>query len=211
MIPPNQRDILTAVSQTIRHLFRPSITKGKPMKTLTIALAAIAATFTFAAADAQEEFPKPGPQHELLKQMEGEWDAKMVCNFPGIDEPIETTGAMSAKLDIGGFFLISEFTSEFFGQPFKGRAMTGYNPFQKKYTGVWIDSMGPALYNTVGEFSKDGKTFNETMTGPGPDGKEIKFRSVTEIKDKDHTTFTMFMIDEEDKEVQMMKIEYTRK
>ena len=172
-----------------------------------------AATFfcTFALLHAQEEYPKPGPEHDLLKQMAGEWDAKMTCNFPGTDGPIETTGSYSAKLDVGGFFLIGQFKSEFFGQPFKGHSITGYNQFEKKYKGVWVDSMGPYLYNTTAEFSKDGKTYKEKMTGPGPDGKPINFRSVIEIKDDDHMQMTMYMIGEDDKESQMMKIDYTRK
>lgn len=172
-----------------------------------------AATFvcTFSALQAQEEYPKPGPEHELLKQLAGEWDAKLECNFPGTEGPIEATGSYSAKLDVGGFFLIGQFQSEFFGQPFKGHSITGYNQFEKKYTGVWVDSMGPFLYNTTAEFSKDGKTYTEKMNGPGPDGKPINFRSVIEIKDDDHMQMTMYMIGEDDKESQMMKIDYTRK
>lgn len=178
-------------------------------------LKAIAAAATivcsFSALHAQEEYPKPGPEHDLLKQMTGEWDAKMTCNFPGTEGAIETTGSYNAKMDVGGFFLIGDFKSEFFGQPFKGHSITGYNQFEKKYTGVWVDSMGPFLYNTTAEFSKDGKTYTEKMNGPGPDGKPINFRSVIEIKDDDHMQMTMYMIGEDDKESQMMKIDYTRK
>ena len=174
---------------------------------------AIATTFLFSAASlvAEDEFPQPGPEHKRLAKMAGEWEAKLTCNFPGTDGPIETTGSQTSKMDLGGFFLVADFKSEFFGQPFQGHGITGYDPFQKKYTGVWIDSMGPGVYRTEGEFTKDGKTYNETMTGPGPDGKPIKFRSEIKLKDDDHMTFTMYTQDDKGKESQMMKIEYTRK
>jgi len=180
-----------------------------PTSSLSLALAVSAVTVSVVAA--QEAFPEPGPQHELLKQMTGDWNAKMTCNFPGTEGPIETSGTYSAKLDVGGFFLIGEFKSEFFGQPFQGHSITGYNQFEKKYKGVWVDSMGPFLYHTEAEFSQDGKTYKETMTGPGPDGKPMKFRSVIDIKDDDHMQMTMFIVGEEGKEQKMMEIEYTRK
>ena len=178
------------------------------MKKATVLLAVLASIVSLV--EAEDELPKPGPEHQLLAQFAGEWDAKLTCNFPGTEGPIETSGSQSAKLDVGGFFLIANFKSEFFGQPFKGHAVTGYDPFQKKYTGVWVDSMGPGVYQTTGEFTKDGKTYNETMTGPGQDGKPVKFRSVMKINDENHMTFTMYSV-EEGKDTQMMKIEYTRK
>lgn len=182
------------------------------MKTMrTLSLFAALLVLSASMVTAQDEFPQPGPEHKQLAKLAGEWDAKLTCNFPGTEGPIETSGTQSSKMDLDGFFLIADFKSEFFGKPFQGHGITGYDPFKKKYTGVWIDSMGPGIYLTQGEFTKDGKTYNETMTGPGPDGEPIKFRSVIKIKDDDHMTFTMFTIDEKEKETEMMKIEYTRK
>jgi hypothetical protein len=188
-----------------------SVRKEPSMKKLQ--LLSLAAALTFLAASisvAEDEFPKPGPQQERLKQLAGDWNAKITCNFPGTDGPTESSGKQTAKMDIGGYFLVADFTGEFAGQPFKGHSITGYDPFQKKYTGVWVDSMGPALYNTVGEWDKAGKTYTEQMQGPGPDGKPIKFRSVTKITDDNHMQFTMSMVGEDDQEAKMMEIQYSR-
>ena len=93
----------------------------------------------------------------------------------------------------------------------EGRGIDGYDQNKKKYTGVWVDSMSstPLLL----EGTRDEKTKILTMTGdhPGPDGKPVKFKTTSFSKDKNHHTFTMYMIGEDKKEQEMMTIEYTRK
>jgi hypothetical protein len=166
---------------------------------------------TLARAEELPQFPKPGPEHELLRQLAGEWDAAMKCNFEPGKPPIESTGTYTGKMEVGGFFLITEYKGEFAGQPFQGRGTSGYDSFQKKYKGTWVDSMSPAIYHTEGSFDKAGKVFSERMEGPGPDGKPMKMRMTTEIKDADHMVFTMYNIDKDGKETQAMEIAYTRK
>lgn len=156
-----------------------------------------------------QDFPKPGPEHEMLKQMSGEWNATIHCSPPG-QAPTESKGKMSAKLDLGGYFLVTNFDGELAGMKFQGHGVTGYDPSKKQYTGVWVDSMSPGIFNVKGEWDKAGKTFSEAMEGPGPDGKPMKFRSTTEIKDKDSMVFTMYMNGPDGKEMQMMEMKYTR-
>jgi hypothetical protein len=157
-----------------------------------------------------QDFPKAGPEHEVLKKMEGEWNADITCHVPGQPE-MESKGTMTAKMDLNGFFLITDFQGKLAGQDFKGHGVTGYDPFKKKYTGVWVDSMSPGLYDVSGEVSKDGAEFRETMEGPGPDGKPMKFRSVTTFKSKDEHSWTMYMAGPDGKEIKMMETKYTRK
>ena len=161
-------------------------------------------------ADAQHEFPKPGPEHEKLKIMEGEWVSAIKMIDPESGKTHETTGSMSAKVDLDGFFLISKFKGSIGELPYEGRSITGYDPHKKKYIGVWVDSMGPGVYHTEGEWDKAGKEYKESMEGPGPDGKPMHFRSVTTVDDDDHMTFTLFM-KVADAEVQMMEIKHARK
>jgi hypothetical protein len=182
------------------------------MKTNRFLLGVLLLSSSFALAEEPQEFPKPGPEHEVLKQLEGTWEGDMKCHFPQAEGAPSTVKAQyTAKMDVGNFFLIGEIKSEFFGQPFQGRVITGYDPFQKKYTGVWVDSMSPALYMTQGEWDKSNKTYNETMEGPGPDGKPMKFRSVSMVKGEDELHFTMYGPGEDGKEALMMEITYKRK
>jgi hypothetical protein len=155
---------------------------------------------------AQQEMPKPGPEHERLKKFEGTWDATI--KTPGG----ESKGTMMYKLDVGGFWLLSSFKASFGGQPFEGRGADGYDPMKKKYVSAWIDSMSPILMTFEGTLDKDGKTL--TQIGEGPpvtDGKLTKLKSVTEMKDDDTMVFTMSARDKDGKYQTMLTITYKRK
>ena len=52
---------------------------------------------------------KPGPEHEKLRQFEGEWDAKV--SFTGG----ESNATATYKVGLGGFWLQSHFKGEFGG------------------------------------------------------------------------------------------------
>src|SRR5262245_60560193 len=159
------------------------------MKTFRL-VAVVGSMVLVAASGSTQEFPKPSAEHELFKQMTGVWDAHVKCSLP---KPMESKGEFTAKVDLGGFFLVTEFRGELGGAPFQGRGISGYDPFKKKYVGVWVDLMSPALYTSEGGFDKSGKVFTELLEGPGPDGKPMKMRAVTEIKSKDQMHFQMFL------------------
>jgi hypothetical protein len=179
----------------------------KPVRMLSAALALLVLSATGAPA---QESPKPGPEHEVLKQLVGTWDAQVKCLVPG-QAAQESKGEYTARLDVGGLFLVTEFKGQLAGGAFQGRGLTGYDPFKKKYRGVWVDSMSPGIFTSEGAFDKSGKIFTETMERPDPQGKPMKMRLTTELKDKDHMTFKMYARGEDGKENMMMEIAYTRK
>ncbi|HEV3263156.1 MAG TPA: DUF1579 family protein, partial [Gemmataceae bacterium] len=81
---------------------------------------------------AQPAPPKPGPEHKMLKQFEGDWDATVAMGGQ------ESKASSSYKLGLGGFWLTHDFRGEFGGQKFHGRGTTGYDPIKKKYVSTWI-------------------------------------------------------------------------
>lgn len=149
-----------------------------------------------------QEPPKPGPEHEMLKHMEGTWDAVMKS------EGGESKGTMTWKMECEGLWLASKFTGEFGGQKFEGRGLDGYDVQKKKFVAVWVDTMSTSPLMMEGDYDKEKKAVTLTGMGPGPDGKPIKYRSVTVQKDKDHIVFSMSMGDSKEP---MLTIEYTRK
>jgi hypothetical protein len=153
---------------------------------------------------ATQEMPKPGPEHEMLKKFEGNWNATV--SFAGG----ESKGTASYKMDLGGFWLRSHFKSDLGGMPFEGRGITTFDPRKKKYVGAWADSMAPQMLVMEGTFSKDGSTYTETSEGAGMDGKNHKMKMVHEFKGKDTIVFTMYQADD-GKDQEMMKITYKRK
>ena len=152
-----------------------------------------------------QEPPKPGPEHEKLKELVGTWDA--VVKFG----PEESKGTMTWKMDLGGLWLVSEFQGEFGGEKFTGKGFDGYDPIKKKYIGVCVDSMSTLPVISEGTYDKDGKVQTMTGEGPGPDGKPTKYKMTTEHKDKDSVLFTMFGPGPDGKEGPMMSIAYKRR
>jgi hypothetical protein len=151
--------------------------------------------------------PKPGPQHEMLKDGEGTWDA--VAKGPEEGPPMK--GSATAKMVCGGLWLASEFKMDFGGQQFEGRGLDGYDLDKKKFVSVWIDSMSTAPILFEGDYDQASKTMTMTGQGKGPDGKPAKFKSIFKVRDKDHQTFQMFVAGPDGKDNLMMTIEYSRK
>jgi hypothetical protein len=175
------------------------------MRTVLLACLCACLLLAVGAAPAAAQGPaKPGPEHEMLKKFEGQWDAAV--SFTGG----ESKATATYKLGLGGFWLLLNFKGEFGGAPFEGRGVMGYDPNKKKYVSTWIDSGEPFLTMTEGRFDKEGKTFTETGESVGMDGKPQKIKSVYEFKDKDSFVFTMYKV-ADGKDEQLLKITYTRK
>jgi hypothetical protein len=175
----------------------------------------LAAVFAFTVlsqvAFAQEQPPpaKPGPEHDILKEMVGTWDA--VLQMTGTPKEAASKGKSVYKMECGGLWLTSTFEGDFAGAKFEGRGIDGYDQFKKKYTGVWIDSMSSTPMFFEGTRDEKTKVLTMTTEHPGPDGKLAKWKTQSSSKDKDHHTFKMFLVGEGGKDEEMFTIEYTRK
>lgn len=153
-----------------------------------------------------QDFPKPGPEHEKLKELVGTWDAVMDMNGQ------KSKAVATYKSICSGMWLASDFEGELGeGIKFQGHGLDGYDLNKKKYVGVWIDSMESAPMQFEGNY--DPKTKLLVMTGEsrGPDGKPQKVKNTTETKDKDHFTFRMYMIQPDGSEQLAFSIDYTRR
>jgi Protein of unknown function (DUF1579) len=163
---------------------------------------AVAGLVAVPAARAQEFPPKPGPEHELLKKMEGTWEATTKAGG------MESKGTMTYKMALGGLWLMSKFEGEFAGQKFEGHGMDTYDTMKKKFVGIWADSMSTSPLVMEGTYDKAKKTQTMTGEGPGMDGKPARYKTVTEMKDDDNMVFHLYMGDAKEP---MMTITYKRK
>ncbi len=152
-----------------------------------------------------QDFPQPGPEHARLKELVGEWDAVMEMG----DQKSKATATY--KSICNGMWISSDFQGDLGGFPFTGHGLDGYDLSQKKYVGVWVDSLESAPLRFEGNY--DAKTKLLVMTGEsrGPDGQPRKFRNTTETKDADHFTFKMYSTQPDGKEALAFTIEYTRR
>ncbi len=149
--------------------------------------------------------PAPGPEHEVLKKLEGTWNAKVKMGTN------ESPATATYKMICGGMWLMSDFQGQFADQKFSGQGLDSYDPEKKKYVSVWVDSMSTRPMLLEGTHDKEKKTTTMTGEAPGPDGKLAKHKMVTHMPDDDHMTFTMYIIGDDGQENKIMTIEYTRK
>ena len=149
-----------------------------------------------------QEPPKPGPEHALLKKMEGDWD--FVMKFGGM----ESKGKVKYKMELGGLWLAGAMEGDVFGSKFEGKSIDGYDATTKKYVGVWVDSMSNRPMMMEGSYDKEKKALTMIGEGPGMDGKPTKFKSVSTMPNDDTINFDMYMGDGKEP---AFTIVYTRK
>ena len=158
------------------------------MTTVRLVCAVIlAATLGAATAEAQYQPPKPGPEHALLKKLEGTWDTTMKIAGQ------ESKGTAVYKMDLGGLWLTSAFEGSMGTDKFSGRGFDTYDAGKKKFVGVWFDSMSTTPMIMEGNYSKDGKTLTMVGDGVGMDGKPAKWKSVTTMPDDDTMHMSMYV------------------
>lgn len=157
------------------------------MKTVRAIGAAVAVLLLAAPALQAQEPPKPGPEHEPLLKMVGEWDVTMKV------EGMEIKGTVSCKMDLGGLWLVSKLESSFGGMKMTGMGLDSYDPVKKKYVGIWVDSMSTSPLVMEGTYDKATKTMTMEGTGPGHDGKPTKYKTVSTMLDNDTIHFKMYM------------------
>lgn len=150
-----------------------------------------------------QDFPKPGPEIEMLKKLVGNWDATMKVG--GMESKCTCTYSMS----LGGLWLSSKFEGDMGGgMKFEGHGMDSYDAKKKKFIGVWFDSMSTLPMVMEGDYNAAAKTM--TMVGEARDmeGKMAKHKIVTTMKDENTFDFAMYVGDAKDP---MFTIVYKRK
>ena len=170
---------------------------------------AIALVCLFAAQQAPP-MPKPGPEHKLLTQDAGTWDAVVEAAEPG--KPVmKSKGVEVNTVGCGGLCLVTNFKGDMAGMPFEGNGVTTWDPKKQKYVSSWSDSMSTGL--AIGESTYDAakKTYTGVMEGPDMTGNIMKARSVTQITAAGTRVFTLYGPGPDGKEAQMMKITYTKR
>jgi hypothetical protein len=167
------------------------------MRKVAVVVAAVLAVPALA-----QEMPKPGPEHEVLKRLEGTWESTMKAGGK------ESKGTVTYKMELGGMWLAGSLESDLFGTKFSGKSMESYNQAKKKYVSVWMDSMSTAPVVMEGTYDKEKKTMTMSGEGPGMDGKPTKYRSVSRMPDASTIEMTMWIGDNKEP---MFSVTYKRK
>lgn len=153
---------------------------------------------------------QPGPQHKQLAALTGTWQAETKFWAEPSAEPMTSPGTIEYRMIMDGRYLEETITSEFMGEPFKGRGLYGFNNVTGELQAVWIDDTSTGIYEYSGSINDDGTEM--TLKGKYKDpvsGEWKENRSVMRIS-KDELHYTSYEVDG-GKEWKMMEMTATRK
>ena len=154
----------------------------------------------------------PGPAHQALEPLVGDWNAEVKMWMAPDAPPTITKGSAKSAWTLKGRFVRQEFNGEFMGKPFRGIGFTGYDNVRQTYRSVWIDDMSTTMVTSEGEADTGGKVITLrghyacAMTGE----KNKATTQVYRIVSHDKHVFEMHDPTKGDNS-KMMEITYTRR
>ena len=157
------------------------------------------------------EYMTPGPMHQMMAKMAGEWNTVTTFVDPESGNEMKSEGVATFELILGGRYMKSVHTGEMMGMPFEGFGIDAYDNGTKEFVSIWIDNMGTGMIMMKGKY--DEKTNSSSFWGEGYEpssGKMMKYRSVSKWIDDNKTVFEMFG-EMDGQEMKMLTMEYIRK
>jgi hypothetical protein len=154
----------------------------------------------------------PGPNHEILRKLNGEWDVTIrVAMDPS--RPMEESKGTSVVTGLmDGRYSQEVTTATMGGMPMNGLGLTGYDNVARRFVSTWVDNMGTGIMMSEGKLDADGTTIRWTARSLDPaTGKPVHYRMVTRFKGDDKHTYEMFGPGHGGKESRMMELTYERK
>ncbi|MEE8577964.1 MAG: DUF1579 family protein [candidate division Zixibacteria bacterium] len=158
---------------------------------------------------------QPGPEHEILKGLAGNWQQTVnLWMSPGTD-PMVIEGTCQMTMILGGRFLQSKSVSGEGGHKMETMTIVGFDRRTEKFTTVGFDTWG--TYSTSAEGEYDVATKTITMAGtdydPIMDHTQVyEFRTI--LTDKDNFAWEVVFLDKElagsAEEFKMVEITYKR-
>jgi hypothetical protein len=170
--------------------------------------------------DMMEKMGNPGPNHQLLGNMVGEWTAD--CKFwmdptPGA-APSVSKGTAVNSWEMGKRFVKQDFNGSFSmgggapEMPFHGLGYTGYDNTKQKFVSTWMDTMSTGIMYSEGTYDPSSKTFTFAAQCTDPmTNKPTTVTEVIKIVDENTHMFTMSGTGPDGKDMKMGEITYHRK
>jgi hypothetical protein len=152
-------------------------------------------------AQPEMKMPKPGPEHEFLKQGVGTWDATAKAHGK------ESKAELHCKMAVGDLWFLEHYDAT--REKFEGYGATTYDATKKKFVNVWIDSMATAPMISEGTYDKEKKvlTLHGNMAMP-----EGNVKATVTITYKDSNTKVLSLRgDMKGKDVEFVEITYKRR
>ena len=147
------------------------------------------------------------PEHRMLLEELGTWNAT-VRSFlaPGMP-PVETQGILTSKL-LGQGWLVSDFVGTVFGEPLRFQRTVGFDGDRKRASGVLIDPTATKIALLDGTYNLNLHKRILTYETTDYEGVVRKFKSVEKTVTAEHRTFHLFEVKDSGEEVPVMLVDY---
>jgi len=153
----------------------------------------------------------PGPNHEMLTSLAGEWTFKNKMWMKPSEPPTESTGTVNYTPVFGGRYFEGHYKGDMMGTPFQGRGLMGFDNLSGKFQTTWADNMSTMIMFMTGDYDPATKTI--TYTGDMEDmmkpGTKVRVRQVVRLDSPDSHVMEWYET-RDGKEVKMMEITYAR-
>jgi len=153
---------------------------------------------------------RPGPAHQALNDLVGDWEAEVKCWMQPGAAPEVTQGSASARWTLNNHFLEENFRGQMMGRPFSGRTLLGFDNTKQTFNSVWVSDTQTSMF--ISEGKGDGNFKTITLEGKASCAatgrKDVPMKSVLRVIDRDKHVFEMF--DGSQGNAKTMEITYTR-
>lgn len=151
---------------------------------------------------------KPSAEHDILKMDLGTWDIKITMGSG--PEAMHSKGVETVTM-LGPFWNVSTMKYDYMGQPVTSKAIMGYDPDKKKYTGTYHESSSPYITTMEGTWNAKARKMTLMMKGKSPEGKDTRFKAITTYTNDTSKSFEFFMLEpgSDTKFIKAMEMQYT--
>jgi len=140
------------------------------------------------------ELAQPGPEHERLGALAGEWGVRTSYWTHPEADPLHADAVIRAEPIFGGRFLLEKHAlDDADPSAFGGLTIRGYDNQARKHTLVWLDATGTHMIVAEGEADATGDiiTYFATYTDP-MDEKPKRIKIVHTRRAEDAYTVTLY-------------------
>ena len=154
---------------------------------------------------------KPGPGHQALNALVGDWKAEVKCWMDPAGSPEVSQGTAKASWKFNGRFLEEEFHGQMMGRPFTGRTLLGFDNTKQTFNSVWVSDTQTSMFTSEGK----GDSGNKVITLEGKASctatgrKDIPMKTVLRVISPDKHVLEMFDASQ-GQNAKTMEITYTR-
>jgi hypothetical protein len=153
----------------------------------------------------------PGPNHQLLTSISGDWTFKIRMWMNPSAPATESTGTVAYTPLLGGRYVQGQYRGDMMGMPFEGLGLMGYDNVSAQFQTSWVDNMGTMITFLTGTYDPATKaiTYTGRMDDATQPGTKVKVRQVIRIESPDSHVMEWYET-RDGKETKTMEIVYTR-